>query len=146
MPTLNIPARQLVANEEGATASRSITSRIKSARVQLIDPGGQWPATPDNTRHLKVWGLQIDRGDGVGWLWWLFQGDPHDSAFLVNGETVKRVANSALWLPFGSRQRDGTLPDLMVGGTNFVGEIGNDVRLAAISDADVQLGATVIVN
>jgi hypothetical protein len=144
MSTLNIAGFQLEANREGASTAFTIHTRPRTVYVQLTDPRDQWPAHPDNTRHLKVWGLQIDRGDGIGWRWWQFEGDPSGSVVMAEGEQMPRARDPRLWKPVGQRKSDGGLPDIRVIDPSFRAAVGNRLRLAVISDSNIYLGARVV--
>lgn len=145
MATFNLPAVPLLANVEFDSPGQSVGGAIaSSAQVTMTDPNGLWPASPDNTRHVKVWGIQINRNDGKGWLWWLFSGDPTTSAVPVNGGYAGPTG-SAIWLPFGLRLKNGGMPMIRVDSSGIIEAAGSQLRLAILTDAPITLGASIVV-
>lgn len=129
MATVSIPSTLIQANTLVTSGQTTVAGTINQATVTLVDTNNQWGATIDTTRHLKQWGIQLDRGDGAGFVWWLFQGHPTDQA---------------LWLPFGSRDRTGGMPALALSSGAILEAAGAQVRLAILTDAQVRLGASIV--
>ena len=110
-----------------------VPSSVQRASVQLTDPNGLWPTTPDALRHIVVWGLMCSEDSTNGtdgtWSWGpVFQQEP------------------APGLPFGSRDKLGNLPGLHW--TTEAAPLPNGawVRLSILTDAPVFLGATLSIN
>ena len=142
MPTFTIPAAAITADTELASAAQTVNQPIRSGEVRMTDPGGQWPAATDATRHVQCWGIQIDRG-AQGWRWWAFAGNTHNSPELNDGAADPMPDNPAQWLPFGARNKDGSLPFVRLSSSQVIEATGQRLRLAILTDANVTLGATI---
>ena len=139
MPVDFIPAVQGAANVEAQSGWRVIQPWVALAAVQLTDPNGLWPATIDNTRHLKCYGLQIEAADGP--RWWVYEGDVYDSIYLPDGPFTKEDLGGPhpdWWLAFGFHRRDGSMPEVSAKGNISVRA---RVRFAFLADAAITLGA-----
>lgn len=109
------------AGAERHTAARTPGENFHQATVQLID-GGAWNTTPG---HIVVWGFQRSDDGGANWDWsGVKQEDPNGG------------------LPFGSRDRSGGMPALTITRDDF-GQVGTQLRLAIVVDADIVLGAQI---
>lgn len=124
MAVFNVAVHQITANVELHTASVAPPGKFTQATIQLVDPNGDWPAVPDPTRHIIIWGLQMSTDGGANFEW---------------GPILQQDEGG---LPFGTRDRSGGMPALIVGR----GDIpqGARLRLAILTDADVRLGAQVV--
>src|SRR5262245_30624894 len=108
-------------------------ARFRSATVTLTEDG-QWPASIDTTRHIKMWGLQQSFDSGTNWVWGpVFTGPPDGDSthrYGVPDQTqpagyVFSTTPPALppeqfidfWTPFGLRTRGGDMPSLQVTST-----------------------------
>lgn len=128
MATFTIPSTLIQANTLRTTPGQTVATAIQGATITLVDTNSQWGSTPDPTRHVKVWGLQLSHDNGATWDWWLYQGDS---------------ADASLWLAFGTRDRSGGMPSLEVSSSRIIETNGNQLRLAILADAQVRLGATI---
>lgn len=128
--SLTVNRATIPANTLTVSGTRNVPSRARGGvAVVLLDPDGEWGSVVDDTKHIKIWGVQVDRGDGAGFGWWVFQGHPTDTS---------------LWLARGSRSRSGGMPSLG-NGDDLGGIAGCTVRLAVETDFAVHLGADITV-
>lgn len=138
--TINIPPAPIAANVEAQSAASTLPNEIGALRAQLVDPSNQWPTTVDNTRHLKCWGIQINRG-ALGWRWWLFSGCTSDSPVLEDGATGPAPLDTVKYLAFGTRNRNGSMPSIDITYSSVGESAGQQIRLAILSSVAVSLGA-----
>lgn len=119
MPTNNIPAVNFQPGTERHSASVTLNSRLKDVEITLTDPNNVWNTTVGN---IVQWGVQISHDGGTTWDWWIFQ----------------------TGLAFGSRTKSGGMPSLTISSDTFLGNEGNQARLAMTVDTAIRLGATVV--
>jgi hypothetical protein len=122
--TITIPSTLIQAN----TLRRStgtVVPDFTHAEITLVDTNNQWGATPDPTRHVVRWGLQISTDGGQTWAW---------------GPVMQEEPNGGL--PFGSRSRTGGMPALTVDRDDIPS--GVQVALAIETDAQIRLGAAIV--
>jgi hypothetical protein len=131
MPTYDISVRTIQANNlvVSTPPGAVVPANMQGARIQLVEDG-QWGTTPSTNQFVKIWGMQIDRQDGLGFVWWLYQGHETDTN---------------LWLPFGTRDRSGGMPALSMDSTRVLEAQGLPVRMGVLTNANTRLGATMIV-
>lgn len=143
MATFNIGSTLIQANTERVSPGQTVPSALQALRIALVDTNNQWGSVLDNTRHVKVWGIQLSRDGGSTWVWWLFSGDPATSPTPVDGEPAPRAANPDIWIPFGFRDKQGNMPWISVEYSEIKETTGARVRLAILTDAQVRLGAQI---
>ncbi len=103
-------------NPDTLTASPSTNPNegVRNVSVILVDTNSQWAT---RTGTIVLWGIQIDRGDGAGFVWWQSNGG----------------------VPFGALDRGGHMPSLTVGASSLDLEPNNaDYRIALLTDPSSQ--------
>lgn len=128
MPQFSIPGVQISVNVQRNSPGVTPGANFHAATIILTNPNGDWPATVDNTRHIVVWGLQRSDNGGASWDW----GPVHQREPLPG-------------LPFGSRDKSGGMPAMGIASSDLVGLANSQLRLSVLTDADVRLGATIVV-
>ena len=121
----DVQPRNIIANVEEQFPGVFPAQRFDRVEIQLTDPNGEWPLTPDPTRHIIVWGFQSS-DNGNDWEW---------------GPVIQREPGG---LPFGSRDRGGGLPSMSLERGGLATETKR-IRLAILTDADIRLGAIITV-
>lgn len=144
MATFSIADQNIQANTQLSSTSRLVPANINNALIQLTDPNNQWGNTRSGTNFIKCWGLQINRNDGQGWKWFLFQGDPTSTAEGTDGGYSGPTGQDA-WLPFGSRDKSGGMPALALGSTDIIALSGYLIRLSILTNNSITLGASITV-
>ena len=139
MPTFQISGTNLQPNALRTSASVTPGENFDGAEVQLVDTNGQWPATEDPTRRVRLFGLQQSFDAGVNWEWgpvWIGhpEGDPNVQ-FGPGGVDY--------WMPFGHRRRDGGMPGIAFSASQVVGLGTTRLRLAIYVDSQIRLGAQI---
>ena len=127
MATFTIQPVNIPANTLTPSAAAAVPSNITSATAQLSDGTGKTSALPANSDWLKTagnvlqWGVQRSTDGGVNWSWYLYQ----------------------VGLPFGSLQKDKSMPSLELASGDIIASQGDQVRLAIIVDTPIKLGAVI---
>ena len=139
MPVFQIAGVNLQPNGLRASASVTPGENFDHADVQLVDTAGEWPATEDPTRRVRLFGIQQSFDNGVNWEWgpvWIGhpQGDPNVQ-FGPGGVDY--------WMPFGHRRRDGGMPGIGCTASQVVGLGTTRLRLAIYVDSQIRLGAQI---
>lgn len=137
MAVINIAPVLIQAGGLRESAPRTPGANFKGAIITMVDPNTQWPAAPDNTRHVKIWGLRSSE-DGVTWKWGpVYQGSIPDLDFPGQPEDPTR------WLAFGSRGKNGGMPSLRIDASQLIGSGTTQLRLGIVTDANITLGANI---
>ncbi len=126
MATFNVPGTQITANVLRTSPGFTHGSNYSRARITLVDTNNQWGNTPDNSRHVIEWGLQISHDNGTNWDW---------------GPVSQEEPGG---LPFGSRDRSGGMPSLFIESSTGIGGPTDQIRLAMLTDANIRLGAQIL--
>lgn len=140
--TINIPPAPITPNVDFVSASSIIPNDIQRAEAFMVDPSGAWPNNVDPSRSIKAFGVQINRGV-FGWRWWLFLGNSHDSIFLNDGNTDPMPLDPSQYLLFGTRERNGGLPRVLISSSRVFENVGQEIRLGILSGAAINLGARI---
>lgn len=127
MATFSIGSTLIQANNLRTTAAAQAPDDFHQAIIQLVDTNSQWGASPDPTRHVTRWGLQMSTDGGSTWNW---------------GPIEQEEPGG---LPFGSRDRSGGMPQLTLESSALVGMAGVRLRAAILTDAQIRLGLTITV-
>lgn len=139
MPVFQIAGSQLQPNALRTSAAVIPGADFDGAEIRLVDTNGQWPATEDPSRHVRLFGMQQSFDSGVNWEWgpvWIGhpQGDPN-TQFSAEGADY--------WMAFGHRRRDGGMPGIAFSASQVVGLGTTRLRLAIYVDSVIRLGATI---
>lgn len=147
MPTINLPAQNLIANQWFFSAPTQITAITRNVTVRATDPNNQWFTRPG---EVKAWGLQMEGYVGgvwdnvdpwIGWGWWAY------AAPVLIPDVKQALIMPQTWVSFGSSFKGNgvTLP-LSVGieSTNILANVGQNIRLAVQTSADIRLGTQVV--
>lgn len=128
MPTRSIGSTLIQPGADRQSTVFTPGQRFRQAVITLVDTDGHWDT---RTGNVLIWGIKWDP-DGNGVFDWgpVFQG---------------HLTNTALWIPFGSRSRGGEMPSLSVERDDLGSELSG-VRLAIRVDANIRLGAEIVVN
>lgn len=131
MAIFNIPGVNLQPGAERVSPAQDPPDTCTKLKVQLTDAGGTWDTTPGT---ILRWGIQTSDASGTNWSW-------------QNEGCVFQDA-----LPFGSRDRSGGMPSLLIQKASGAGQpapvapAGVKLRLAIEVDTAIELGAQIRTN
>ncbi len=126
MALTTIPPVQLKAGSEKDSPAHTLSASITAIKIQLTDStGSTTPAAGSNWRttvgNITQWGVQLSTDGGLTWSWFVSQSS----------------------LPFGALDRSGGMPALTLSSDQIVSNAGAQVRLAALVDTNITLGAII---